>query len=75
MPHEKNLWISAAFQGHGMVLCIMCAKALVAMMCGDDKDDNLSWFPDAFRVTEKRVEKKFCGRLHTKSHEKDPGQS
>jgi glycine/D-amino acid oxidase-like deaminating enzyme len=65
VPGEKNLWIAASFQGHGMVLCFMCARALVAMMVGEE-DKPESWFPDAFKVSEERLKKKFTGRLHTK---------
>jgi len=51
-----------------MVLCFLCAKALVQMMTGEDKDlDN--WFPNVFKITEERMQKKFQGRLHTKPHE------
>jgi glycine/D-amino acid oxidase-like deaminating enzyme len=65
VPGEKNLWMAGSFQGHGMVLCFMCARALVAMMGGDEgKLEN--WFPEAFKVSEGRLEKKFIGRLHTK---------
>lgn len=65
VPNEKGLFISASFQGQGMVLCFLCAKALVKIMCDEDKDlDN--WFPDAFKITEERMQKKFQGRLHTK---------
>jgi glycine/D-amino acid oxidase-like deaminating enzyme len=71
IPGEKELWIAASFQGHGMVLCFLCAKALVAMMSGDgkDKDELGNWFPDAFMVSEERLRKKFVGRLHTKPAE------
>jgi glycine/D-amino acid oxidase-like deaminating enzyme len=65
VPGEKNLWLAASFQGHGMVLCFMCARALAAMMGGEEgKIEN--WFPEAFKVSEERLEKKFIGRLHTK---------
>jgi glycine/D-amino acid oxidase-like deaminating enzyme len=57
---EKDLWIAASFQGHGMVMCFLCAKALVSMMSGNEDDLN-SWFPDAFRVREERMGKKFTG--------------
>ncbi|KAJ0159607.1 hypothetical protein CTA2_9401, partial [Colletotrichum tanaceti] len=30
--NDEGLWVSAGFQGHGMVFCWMCAKALVTMM-------------------------------------------
>jgi len=65
VPGENNLWIAASFQGHGMVLCFLCAQALVAMMSGEEKELE-TWFPDAFRVTEERLRTRFVGRLHTK---------
>ncbi|KAI1766907.1 FAD dependent oxidoreductase [Hypoxylon sp. FL1150] len=65
MPGEKDLWVSSSFQGHGMVLCWMCARALVAMMeSSADEDEKLnSWFPEAFKITEKRLRLTFNGRL------------
>ena len=65
VPGEKDLWIAASFQGHGMVLCFLCTKALVAMMSGEEKELD-SWFPNIFKVTEERMGKRFMGRLHTK---------
>jgi glycine/D-amino acid oxidase-like deaminating enzyme len=65
VPGEKDLWIAASFQGHGMVLCFLCAKALVAMMSGNNAEIE-PWFPDIFRVTSSRMQKRFLGRLHTK---------
>jgi glycine/D-amino acid oxidase-like deaminating enzyme len=68
IPNERGLFISASFQGHGMVLCFLCADALVKIMCGKDKDlDN--WFPNIFGITEERMQKKFQGRLHTKTQD------
>jgi hypothetical protein len=53
-----------------MVLCFMCARALVEMMSGRDKDGKLGeWFPEVFKVSEERLRKKFVGRLHTKPAE------
>lgn len=64
VPGQEGLWVSCSFQGHGMVLCWMCAKALVTMMQG--QEDGLDeWFPRAFRVTEERMRREFTGRLHT----------
>ncbi|KAI0139121.1 FAD dependent oxidoreductase [Hypoxylon sp. NC0597] len=63
MPGEKDLWVSSSFQGHGMVLCWMCARALTAMMEGGDDKELGSWFPDQFRVTEERLHLTFHGRL------------
>ncbi|KAI0382212.1 FAD dependent oxidoreductase [Hypomontagnella monticulosa] len=65
MPGEKDLWVSSAFQGHGMVLCWMCARALTAMMenrPGADEELN-SWFPEVYRITEERLRLTFNGRL------------
>ncbi|KAK4145572.1 FAD dependent oxidoreductase [Dichotomopilus funicola] len=63
VPGERGLWTSCSFQGHGMVLCWMCAKALVAMMDGRDGDELREWFPDVFRITEERLALEFQGRL------------
>ncbi|KAK4230157.1 putative fad dependent oxidoreductase [Podospora fimiseda] len=65
VPGEKGLWVSASFQGHGMVLCWMCAKALVEMMEeGSDGSRRLDgWFPRSFRITEERLKKRFEGRF------------
>ncbi|RFU35368.1 hypothetical protein B7463_g953, partial [Scytalidium lignicola] len=71
VPGEKGLWISASFQGHGMVLCLLCAKALVEKMTTDKKQDETSkldsWFPKSFWITEDRMKKKFEGKLHEMS--------
>ncbi len=63
MPGERDMWLSCSFQGHGMVTCWMCAKALVTMMEGGDEDtDELAkWFPDVFRVSEDRLKLTFKG--------------
>jgi glycine/D-amino acid oxidase-like deaminating enzyme len=63
LPGEQGLWASCSFQGHGMVLCWMCARALVEMMEGRDGEELREWFPDAFRITEARLAQKFQGRL------------
>ena len=64
VPGKDNLYIAAAFQGYGMVLCFLAAKALTEIMGG--KDDKLDeWFPKAFRMNEGRVKHEFRGRLHT----------
>lgn len=58
VPGQRGLWVSSSFQGHGMVLCWMCAKALVQMMEG--REDGLDdWFPDAFKVTSQRMKTRF----------------
>ncbi|GJD00972.1 FAD dependent oxidoreductase [Colletotrichum higginsianum IMI 349063] len=68
---DEGLWVSAGFQGHGMVFCWMCAKALVAMMLDmaeEDKEEEKqrlsSWFPEAFRITEARLKQRFHGRVN-----------
>ncbi|KAI1162125.1 FAD dependent oxidoreductase [Nemania serpens] len=72
MPGEKDLWVSASFQGHGMVLCWMCARALVEMMEGRDGEALRGWFPDVFRISEPRFDLTFKGRMHTRG---DPSTS
>ena len=67
MPGETGLFIAASFQGHGMVLCFLCAKALTDILFGADDNALRSWFPDAFRMRAERFEKKFEGRLHVKA--------
>ncbi|KAI2628709.1 FAD dependent oxidoreductase [Hypoxylon sp. NC1633] len=66
MPGEKDLWVCSSFQGHGMVLCWMCARALVTMMDarpGSEEELN-GWFPAVYRITEERMRLNFMGRLH-----------
>lgn len=61
MPGERDLWVSCSFQGHGMVNCWMCAKALVAMMNGRDDEELRAWFPAPYRISEDRLRLKFSG--------------
>lgn len=65
VPGEEGLWVSASFQGHGMVLCWMCAKALVEMMMTENAGNNglETWFPDSFKISEERLKKRFQGRF------------
>lgn len=65
VPGETGLWVAASFQGHGMVLCWLCAKALVAIINGEEEGLE-DWFPNAFRVSRERLKKPFQGRLHLK---------
>ncbi|KAH8808473.1 FAD dependent oxidoreductase [Xylogone sp. PMI_703] len=71
VPREKGLWISASFQGHGMVLCLLCARALVENMIANKEKvqtaDLDSWFPKSFWITEDRMKKTFKGKLHEMS--------
>lgn len=60
IPGRKGMWISAGFNGHGMVLCFKAAEGLVEMINGKGKP---GWFPESFLITEERVEKaRFVGR-------------
>ncbi|KAK3381701.1 FAD dependent oxidoreductase [Podospora didyma] len=59
----SDLWMASAFQGHGMVLCWMCSRALVEMMESRDDGKLDGWFPRAWRVTLERLAKRFQGRL------------
>lgn len=62
----EGLWISAGFNGHGMVLCLKSAEALVKMIENNGrtcKDDELDWFPKSFVISEDRLERcHFKGR-------------
>jgi glycine/D-amino acid oxidase-like deaminating enzyme len=63
MPGEGNegLYIDASFQGHGMVLCFLCARAVAEMVLGREKELG-EWFPKAFRLSEERLGRVFRGR-------------
>ncbi|KAF9869191.1 FAD dependent oxidoreductase [Colletotrichum karsti] len=61
VPGEDGLWVCAGFQGHGMVMCWTCAKALAAMIDGRDDRDIDGWFPRAFRSTPERLAERFKG--------------
>ncbi|OTB13293.1 hypothetical protein K445DRAFT_385046 [Daldinia sp. EC12] len=65
VPGEKDLWVSTSFQGHGMVLCWMCAHALTTMINGNpgENEELNSWFPEVYRITEERLRLTFKGRL------------
>ncbi|KAF1362877.1 FAD dependent oxidoreductase-like protein [Lizonia empirigonia] len=59
----KNVWISAGFNGHGMVLSLKSAEALVRMIENGGSADNLDWFPKSFIISEERLKKcQFKGR-------------
>ena len=57
IPEQNGLFISASFQGHGMVLCFSCANALVQMMLGPHEGEQELdlWFPQAYKVSERRL--------------------
>ncbi|RYP61262.1 hypothetical protein DL770_009826 [Monosporascus sp. CRB-9-2] len=63
MPGETDMWASCSFQGHGMVTCWMCAKALVAMMEERDDEGLRAWFPDPFRISKQKQALGSCQQL------------
>jgi glycine/D-amino acid oxidase-like deaminating enzyme len=52
VPGSKGLWMSAGFNGHGMVLCLKAAEAVVEMIEGRGRP---GWFPESFGITEERL--------------------
>ena len=64
IPAEEGLYIAAAFQGHGMVNCFLCAKALTQILTGKNGEELDSWFPRAYRMSESRLATKFLSKLH-----------
>ncbi|KAI2628214.1 FAD dependent oxidoreductase [Xylaria nigripes] len=71
MPGEKDLWVCASFQGHGMVLCWMCAMGLVEIMEGRDSEALNSWFPAVFRISESRFGQMLNSRAHAHRSRKE----
>ena len=59
VPGRTGLYVAASFQGHGMVLCFLTAKALVHIMSNKHDEELYQWYPRAFRVTEERIRKPF----------------
>ncbi|KAK4560372.1 hypothetical protein LTR86_005568 [Recurvomyces mirabilis] len=64
LPDTQGLWISAAFNGHGMVWCLKAAEALVIMVEGSETENREieEWFPRSAMVSRERLETKFKGR-------------
>jgi glycine/D-amino acid oxidase-like deaminating enzyme len=54
IPGEPGMWISAGFNGHGMVLCLKSAEAL-AQLIGGNSPKSLEWFPNSFLISEDRI--------------------
>lgn len=74
VPGQKGLWISAGFNGHGMVLCLKSAEALVKMMDSGGSADGIDWFPKSFLISEERLSKcKFQGRTDMRVPETQAG--
>jgi len=59
-------WVSAGYSGEGMVHAWLCAHALALMVLGQDKEGMHTWFPDEYRLTEKRWKKATVERLMVK---------
>ena len=72
VPGKPNMWASASFNGHGMVMCLKCAEALTTMITGTHGEQQQldTWFPRAFRLTAERIsilkKQKFEGRRNVK---------
>jgi glycine/D-amino acid oxidase-like deaminating enzyme len=66
VPDTKSTWISAGFNGHGMVLCLKSAQALAQVISGTRKKD-IEWFPNSIWISEERVRHcTFSGRTDMK---------
>ncbi|KAF2473727.1 FAD dependent oxidoreductase [Lindgomyces ingoldianus] len=66
MPKTTGLWIAAGFNGHGMVLCLKSAEALVHIIRGGSVKQ-LDWFPTSFLINQARLsESVFHGRTDMK---------
>lgn len=64
VPQKKRLWLSASFNGHGMVLCLKSAEAIVTMLDGNEQEkmELDLWFPKSFKMTKDRLGRRFEGR-------------
>ncbi|KAF2688143.1 FAD dependent oxidoreductase-like protein [Lentithecium fluviatile CBS 122367] len=72
VPGRKGVWVSVGFNGHGMVLCLKAAEALVEMMTG--KSERERWFPESFLIGPERLEKcEFHGRTDMQVQETGEG--
>lgn len=57
-------WVSAGYSGEGMVHAWLCARALALMLLGlEDEQSVPMWFPDEYRLTEKRLKRATLERL------------
>lgn len=54
-PDEaRGEYIAAGFNGYGMPLCWGCGEAVAKMLLGQ-QDEISDWFPESFRITERRL--------------------
>jgi len=57
-------WVSAGYSGEGMVHAWLCAHALALMLLALEEEHGVpSWFPDEYRLTEKRLKRATLERL------------
>ncbi|KAI0307404.1 FAD dependent oxidoreductase [Multifurca ochricompacta] len=57
-------WVSAGYSGEGMVHAWLCAHALALMVLGLEEEEGVcTWFPDEYRLTEKRWKNATLERL------------
>jgi len=57
-------WVSAGYSGEGMVHAWLCAHALALMVLGLEKEEDVhTWFPDEYRLTEKRWKRATIARF------------
>ncbi|THY72129.1 FAD dependent oxidoreductase [Aureobasidium pullulans] len=68
MPDMPGVFISASFNGHGMVMCLKSGEALVDIIVEGGEQE---WFPKALVVGAERFERKFQGRLDMRA----PGEA
>ncbi|KAB8556628.1 hypothetical protein FH972_025664 [Carpinus fangiana] len=67
MPGKEGVWISAGFNGHGMVMCLKSAEGLVNLMLDGDV---ATWFPRSFLMSEDRLKQMTdCTKLNTTNSE------
>ena len=60
-------WVCAGYTGEGMVHAWLCAHALALMVLGLENEEGVhTWFPDEYRLTEKRWKKATIEQLMAK---------
>ena len=60
-------WVSTGYSGEGMVHAWLCAHALGLMVLGLENEEGMhTWFPDEYRLTEKRWKKATIEQLMAK---------
>jgi len=60
-------WASTGYSGEGMVHAWLCAHALALMVLGVESEEGVhTWFPDEYRLTEKRWKKATVEQLMAK---------